>query len=448
MRLNEADLLKKYDVPVPRYTSYPTVPDWNTDSFSKEGYQSLIRTSFDQYGKDGISLYIHLPYCESLCTYCGCNTRITVNHAVEEPYIRAVLNEWHQYIALFSEKPIIKEIHLGGGTPTFFSPKHLKSLIAGLLEYADLHQDYEFSFEGHPGNTTYEHLQALRDVGFSRVSFGIQDFDEKVQVAVNRRQSFEQVEQVTRWAREIGYVSVNFDLIYGLPFQTLDSIHDTLDYVAELMPDRIAFYSYAHVPWKRPGQRAYSEKDLPSPEEKRKLNQLGQQRMLSLGYQLVGMDHFALPDDSLIEAIHTGELHRNFMGYATNPGKLLIGLGVSSISDIHLAYAHNVKSVEGYMEKVNNGELPVFKGHLMSEEDIQVKQQILKVACQKNFDLEDVTLEVLPAINDLIEDGLLEEAVGGYVITETGNQYLRNVCSIFDPNFSKKREGRVFSQAV
>lgn len=448
MRPSEEQLLKKYDVPVPRYTSYPTVPDWQTDSFDLDNYLNLVKESFIRHGQEGISLYIHLPYCESLCTYCGCNTRITVNHAVEKPYIEAVLKEWYHYISLFQERPIIKEIHLGGGTPTFFSPEHLRLLMAGLLEYADLHHNYEFSFEGHPGNTTYEHLKVLHEVGFSRVSFGIQDFDEKVQVAINRRQSFEQVEQVTRWAREIGYNSVNYDLIYGLPFQTLDSIHNTIDYVAELMPDRIAYYSYAHVPWKRPGQRAYSEKDLPSQEEKRVLNQFGQERLVQLGYQLVGMDHFALPDDTLIEAIHNGELHRNFMGYTTNPGKLLIGLGVSSISDIHIAYAQNVKSVEGYMEKVNAGVLPVFKGHQMTEGDIQTKAQILKVACQKYFDLESVSETALPAIEELIADGLLDIRDGYCVITEIGNQYLRNVCSIFDPNFAKVREGKVFSQAV
>lgn len=448
MKEMEMQLLKKYDVPVPRYTSYPTVPDWKTDHFSRQSYKMLVEQSFVQHGKDGLSLYIHLPYCESLCTYCGCNTRITVNHAVEEPYILAVLKEWHLYLQIFNERPIIKEIHLGGGTPTFFSPKHLKSLIVGLLDYADLHERFEFSFEGHPANTTYEHLKVLAELGFSRVSYGIQDFDIKVQTAINRRQSFEQVEQVTRWSRELGYQSVNFDLIYGLPFQTLDSIHDTISYVSELMPDRIAFYSYAHVPWQRPGQRAYSEADLPSPEMKRKLNQFGQQRLRELGYELVGMDHFALPDDSLVEAMHNGELHRNFMGYTVNPGKLLIGLGVSSISDIHLAYAQNVKTVEGYLQQIQEGKLPVFKGHEMTSEDLKTKEQILKVACQKHFSLDGLAVEAILTVQDLIDDGLLTQEGNNLLVTETGNQYLRNICSLFDPNYGKKREGKVFSQAV
>lgn len=444
----ELELLKKYDVPVPRYTSYPTVPDWQVNTFTKEGYKELVQQSFAKHGKDGLSLYIHLPYCESLCTYCGCNTRITVNHAVEEPYIQALLKEWRLYLRLFRKVPIIKEIHLGGGTPTFFSPDNLKSLILGILQHANLHTYFEFSFEGHPDNTTYDHLKALAEVGFTRVSFGIQDFDPKVQEAINRRQSFEQVEQVTLWSRELGYKSVNFDLIYGLPFQTIESIHDTIAYVSELMPDRIAFYSYAHVPWQRPSQRAYSEKDLPKPEMKRKLNQFGQERLKNLGYKLIGMDHFALADDSLLRAMHTDDLHRNFMGYTTNPGKMLVGLGVSSISDVHLVYAQNVKTVEGYMEKVNNGELPVFKGHFMSQEDIEVREQILKVACQKHFDLGDISLDQSVLLETLLNDGLIREEKGRYSVTEMGNQYLRNICSLFDPNYGKKREGKVFSQAV
>ena len=333
--MNDLSLLRKYDVPVPRYTSYPTVPDWNTEVFQIEDYRERLLQAFASYKEDGLSLYIHLPFCESLCTYCGCNTRITVNHAVEKPYIEGLLKEWSMYLHILPDRPILKELHLGGGTPTFFSPEHLKLLLEALLKTVVLHPDFEFSFEGHPANTTYAHLKVLRELGFSRVSFGIQDFDPRVQLAINRLQSFEQVCDVTRWSRELGYGSVNFDLIYGLPFQTRKSIEHTIEKVAELMPDRIAFYSYAHVPWKRPGQRAYSEKDLPSAYEKQQLNQFGHRQLLALGYELVGMDHFALPEDELLKAMKNGRLHRNFMGYTTNPGKLLMGLGVSSISDIH-----------------------------------------------------------------------------------------------------------------
>lgn len=444
-----AKLIKKYDVPVPRYTSYPTVPDWNTEAFSLEKYKGRAIEAFQNYGKDGLSLYIHLPYCESLCTYCGCNTRITVNHAVEKPYIDAVLKEWQLYLQLFDKKPTIKEIHLGGGTPTFFSPEHLSSLIAGLLENADLHEDYEFSFEGHPNNTTYDHLKALVNAGFSRVSFGIQDFDEKVQVAINRRQSFEQVKQVTEWSRELGYKSVNFDLIYGLPFQTAASIKNTIELVERLMPERIAFYSYAHVPWKRPGQRAYSEADLPKAEEKRDLNKLGTDMLLDMGYKMIGMDHFTLNNDSLYKASLEGNLHRNFMGYTTNPGKLLVGLGVSSISDIDAAYAQNVKTVEGYMQHIEAGEFAIFKGHLMTEEDWITKAKILLVACEKHISNALINEKVdRVKLEAMIAEGLLEKEGSGYTVTQIGSQFLRNICALFDPNYQTERAGKTFSQAV
>ncbi|GHE59851.1 oxygen-independent coproporphyrinogen III oxidase [Roseivirga thermotolerans] len=447
--MNDLSLLRKYDVPVPRYTSYPTVPDWNTELFQIEDYRERLLQAFASYKEDGLSLYVHLPFCESLCTYCGCNTRITVNHAVEKPYIEGLLMEWSMYLHILPDRPILKELHLGGGTPTFFSPEHLKLLLEALLKTVVLHPDFEFSFEGHPANTTYAHLKVLRELGFSRVSFGIQDFDPKVQLAINRLQSFEQVCDVTRWSRELGYGSVNFDLIYGLPFQTRKSIEHTIEKVAELMPDRIAFYSYAHVPWKRPGQRAYSEKDLPSAYEKQQLNQLGHRQLLALGYELVGMDHFALPEDELLKAMKNGRLHRNFMGYTTNPGKLLMGLGVSSISDIHLAYAQNVKSVEGYLSQLNAGKLPLFKGHLMTSDDLNTKSKILQVACQKSFKEDALPKQSKKLLDELMADGLLVSKGEGYEISQSGNQFLRNVCALFDPHYhSTTKKERVFSQSV
>ena len=447
--MNDLSLLRKYDVPVPRYTSYPTVPDWNTEVFQIEDYRERLLQAFASYKEDGLSLYIHLPFCESLCTYCGCNTRITVNHAVEKPYIEGLLKEWSMYLHILPDRPILKELHLGGGTPTFFSPEHLKLLLEALLKTVVLHPDFEFSFEGHPANTTYAHLKVLRELGFSRVSFGIQDFDPRVQLAINRLQSFEQVCNVTRWSRELGYGSVNFDLIYGLPFQTRKSIEHTIEKVAELMPDRIAFYSYAHVPWKRPGQRAYSEKDLPSAYEKQQLNQFGHRQLLALGYELVGMDHFALLEDELLKAMKNGRLHRNFMGYTTNPGKLLMGLGVSSISDIHLAYAQNVKSVEGYLSQLNAGKLPLFKGHLMTSDDLNTKSKILQVACQKSFKEDALPKQSKKLLDELMADGLLVSKGEGYEISQSGNQFLRNVCALFDPHYhSTTKKERVFSQSV
>ena len=444
-------LIKKYNRPVPRYTSYPTVPDWDTESFSREKYLTLLEKSYDANGKDGISLYIHLPYCESLCTYCGCNTRITVNHEVEEPYLMAVLKEFYLVRKYFHAKPVIREIHLGGGTPTFFSPQNLQRMLLGILTEVDLHVDFEFSFEGHPNNTTYEHLKTLYDIGFQRVSFGIQDVDLKVQKAINRIQTVDSVRQVTNWAREIGYSSVNFDLIYGLPFQTTEGIGKTMEVVKELMPDRIAYYSYAHVPWKRPGQRAYSEKDLPSPELKRELNRVGQEILTEIGYEFIGMDHFALPNDELVTAMRDGQLHRNFMGYTRNPGKMLIGLGVSSISDIDMAYAQNAKTVEAYLQQIEEGKIPMFKGHIMSQGDCEIKQKVLQVACDKEFDeafLEGASTEVREALAEMVSEGLLSIENDRYEITKLGSQFLRNICALFDPNQTQAREKTTFSAAV
>ncbi len=296
------NLIKKYNIQAPRYTSYPTVPYWE-NNLTTEQWKIEVKKSFDKTNaNEGISLYIHLPFCQSLCTYCGCNTRITVNHAVEQPYLKAVLKEWEMYVDLFKGIPRIKEIHLGGGTPTFFSPLHLKELLEGIISKAKVCENYEFSFEAQPNNTTYEHLKVLRELGFSRLSLGIQDFDPKVQDIVNRVQPFENVERVTNQAREVGYKSINFDLIYGLPLQKKWSVIDTINKVNLLKPDRIALYSYAHVPWVKPGQRKFTELDLPKDEEKGELYETGRAMLEKEGYAEIGMDHFALKSDSLYKS--------------------------------------------------------------------------------------------------------------------------------------------------
>lgn len=445
------DLVKKYDVPVPRYTSYPTVPAWDVNTFELEEYKTRMKASFEGTREEGVSLYLHLPYCESLCTYCGCNTRITINHRVELPYIESLLKEWQLYLNLFGEKPLVREIHLGGGTPTFFSPENLKYLMESILDTVDVHPDYQFSFEGHPNNTTYEHLVALYDVGFTRVSFGVQDVDFKVQKAINRLQPLENVEKVTNAAREIGYTSVNFDLIYGLPFQTIYSVKQTMDMVAQLKPDRIAFYSYAHVPWVKPGQRAYSETNLPSGEEKNKLNMLGQALMLNMGYKSIGMDHFALPEDPLCQARSKGRLHRNFMGYTESRTDFMIGLGVSSISDVGVAYGQNVKSVEGYRAKVEAGEFPVFKGHIMTVPEIESKRLILDIACSSRIHMRDVielSVEKYTAFNQMVDEGLIERYCLNYQVTTKGMMFLRNICTLFDDYFEAESSSEMFSRAV
>ncbi|MGZ5192154.1 MAG: coproporphyrinogen-III oxidase family protein, partial [Flavisolibacter sp.] len=277
------DLVSKYNVQAPRYTSYPTVPYWD-NNLDEQTWADHIQKSFIQHNKGGISLYIHLPFCESLCTYCACNTRITVNHAVELPYIETLLKEWQLYLNQFNAKPLIKEIHLGGGTPTFFSFENLQHLLSSIINTCEISKDADFSFEGHPSNTTKEHLQTLFNLGFKRVSFGVQDFDEKVQKTINRYQSFEEVKHVMETARAIGYTSINIDLVYGLPYQTSESVRSTIEQIITLKPERIAFYSYAHVPWLKPGQRKYTEKDLPLATEKRNLYEIGKELFIKANY--------------------------------------------------------------------------------------------------------------------------------------------------------------------
>ena len=431
------DLISKYNIQTPRYTSYPTVPYWDSN-LNQEKWIEHIKQAFIKYNNDGLSLYIHLPFCESLCTYCACNTRITVNHKVETPYIEAVLKEWQLYLTNFGGKPIIKEIHLGGGTPTFFSPVNLDYLLNSILKTAVLAKNVDFSFEGHPNNTTKEHLITLFNIGFKRVSFGIQDFDEKVQDTINRYQSFEEVKNIIKEARQIGYTSINVDLVYGLPFQTINSINDTVTKIISLKPERIAFYSYAHVPWLKPGQRKYSEKDLPADAYKRSLYEEGKKLFLKANYSDIGLDHFALSNDKLFEAFNSGNLHRNFMGYTTNTTKLLIGLGCSAISDTWEGFAQNIKTVEEYQKTINENKFPIFKGHALTQEDLIVRQHILNLMCKHETDIDEHFTNNKKRFINLINDELIILKDNKIIISKKGKPFLRNICLAFDNRYWKK----------
>ncbi|SMD31958.1 oxygen-independent coproporphyrinogen-3 oxidase [Reichenbachiella faecimaris] len=439
-------LIRKYNIPGPRYTSYPTVPLWKEELDLDHWKQQLKQTFHLTNKNEGISLYIHLPYCESLCTYCGCTTRITVNHAVEKPYIDTVLKEWELYLNLFEDVPELTEIHLGGGTPTFFDPKNLARLIEGIRQTVTVRAGAKFGFEGHPNNTTEEHLQTLYDLGFKRVSFGIQDFDPTVQKMINRVQTYNQVEKVVDQARTIGYESINFDLIYGLPLQTKKSITDTCQKVQILKPDRIAFYSYAHVPWVKPGQRMFTEKDLPSHEEKRELYELGKQLLTEIGYGEIGMDHFSLPTDSLYMASHNGDMHRNFMGYTTHHSTVSIGLGVSAIGDSWNAYGQNLKRVEEYKKVVETGEFPIFKTHVLTKKESFVRKHITNLMCQfeTSWEPSDLATEVFSSVDikltDMIADDLVRLIPGRLTITKKGRPFVRNACMALDIHLWNKTD--------
>ena len=452
----DIQLLEKYNVPVPRYTSYPTVPYWK-EHIDVQQWVSIFQRDFKEDNKvKGISIYIHLPFCESMCTYCGCNKRITTNHDVEEDYLIAILKEWQMYLSLMDEKPVLRELHLGGGTPTFFAPERLMQLLAYMLESVELHPEHEFSFEGHPNNTTKEHLQTLYDLGFRRVSFGIQDNDPEVQRIINRMQPFEQVQYVTELARAIGYESVNFDLIYGLPLQTVESITRTIQQTITLKPDRVAFYSYAHVPWTSKGQRLFDEHDLPSADEKLQLYQTGKTMFLEHGYYDIGMDHFALETDKLYKVAQQGKLHRNFMGYTTQPSDILIGLGVSSISSTANAFAQNAKVLQEYYNQINKNSFAIDKGYFLSAEDRRFGRYILDISCRGKTTFRDEDMDVIneypmPQLLKLEADGLIELTAQGVSVTVTGRNFIRNICSAFDLYLPANRVNAgktMFSNAV
>lgn len=450
-------LINKYNIPGPRYTSYPTVPYWHDASFTKEGWIKTFKRSFDESNDaEGISIYIHLPFCESLCTFCACHKRITKQHSVEDPYIETVLKEWKMYVDLFGKKPKIKELHLGGGTPTFFSPHNLKKLLNGIFDLSEVDTNPELSFEGHPNNTTKEHLQTFYDLGFRRCSFGVQDYDLKVQKAINRIQPFEKVEAVTKWAREIGYESVSHDLVFGLPHQSWQSMSVTIEKTKSLKPDRIAFYSYAHVPWiKGVGQRGFDESDLPSAKVKRELYENGKNLLEDLGYVEIGMDHFSLPTDNLYKSMEAKTIHRNFMGYSSSSTQLMIGLGMSAISDSWYAFAQNDKSVEGYTERVNKGELPVFRGHILNEEDLIVRRHVLNIMCNLETSWAEPKMQ-LPEMPEIVErlkemqhDGLIEVGNNHLGVTGKGRTFVRNIAMAFDLRMIRKQpQTRIFSMTV
>ncbi len=450
-------LISKYNVPGPRYTSYPTVPYWNNEEFSLfEWKKNIVQSFSESNSSEGISLYIHLPFCESLCTFCGCNKRITKNHGVETPYLDSVLKEWRLYLELFSERPIIKELHLGGGTPTFFSAENLHLLIKGIFRDATMAENPSFSFEGHPNNTKSDHLQTLFDCGFTRVSYGVQDYNPAVQIAIHRLQPFVNVERVTETAREIGYTSVGHDLIFGLPFQKKEHVIYSIEKTKELMPDRIAFYSYAHVPWiKGNGQRGFKEEDLPSAAEKREMYEIGKQLLEEAGYIEIGMDHFALKTDSLNKAVEEKKLHRNFMGYTESKTQLMLGLGVSAIGDSWYSFGQNAKNVEEYQDLVEQGILPVYRGHMLNEEDLIIRKHILNMMCrlETSWGNESLQFKELPEallkLKEMEDDGLIKIGSTKLQITEKGRPFVRNVCMAFDVLLQRSQpETQLFSMTV
>ncbi len=445
-----SSLFAKYDVPAPRYTSYPTVPYWETPPTS-EDWLKHIQLSLSE-ADAAWSLYIHIPYCETLCTFCGCNTIITKDHGREQPYVDIVLKEWNFYLSRiegFKSRPL-QHLHLGGGTPTFLSGENLIRLLEPILKSVKLAPNFEGSIEVDPRRTKHEHLEALRKMGFNRISLGVQDFTPEVQRLVNRIQPFEITKTISDQAREIGFTSVNFDLIYGLAQQTPDSISKSIEQTILLKPDRIALYSFAMVPWIKPAQRLFKDEDLPTGEAKRELYEISRRMLLEAGYVEVGMDHFALPTDSLSQALAEKKLHRNFMGYTDQKTNVLLGLGVSSISESLYSFHQNEKVLATYQQKIEAGQLATHRGHQLTDEDQKRRRQILEFMTLGQVELTvQQTTDVQVFLKEMFDDELLLLSQNHLSISEKGKPFLRNACLFFDERLKRlKPTTQVFSQSL
>lgn len=453
------ELLKKYDVPGPRYTSYPTVPAW-TESVGADAYvQSLGQL---QKGEN-LSLYFHLPFCENLCHFCGCMQVITKDHSRSRGYVDTLIKEIKKVATLIKDDAkSVSQIHFGGGTPNFLQPSELTDIMTCVRDHFDVQNDAEIAIEMHPRTSTDAFCNNLPQNGFNRISLGVQDFDDRVQKLINRHQTYDMTEKMVTRLRDLGFDSFNFDLVYGLPGQTVDTWHDTLERVKMLSPNRLAVYSYAHVPWVRPVQRTFKDSDLPTPETKLKLFEMAYEHFSKGGYQLIGMDHFARADDELARALHDGSIHRNFMGYSTRADTHQLGFGVSAISYVAGNYFQNAKELKKYLAIVEEGGLASFRGCLLSPDDHIRRDLILQIMCQTRFDVSEFEHrhkidfkkyfgDVDAALREFVADKLLSWNGKQFKVTGYGFLFLRNMAMLFDPyliDIKTNSKTPVFSRTV
>lgn len=420
------------NINVPRYTSYPAITYW---AQTKEEDVKDILSHLKNHKAENAELYVHLPFCESLCTYCGCNKYITKNHEVEEIYLQALLREW-EFRRNISGIKIIRNIHLGGGTPTFFSVNKLYTLLRKISDYAEILQG---SIEAHPNFTTKEQLKLLYDFGFNKISLGVQDFDFRVQQAIHRIQTPEQTRKIIDDAKSIGYKEINIDLVYGLPFQTLQSVEITMEHILQWKPESISYFSYAHVPWKSKAQRGYDENDIPGYDEKRKMFNRIVQTLTKENYIQIGMDHFALPEGELARACKNHTLKRNFMGYVAARTFPLVGIGCSSISDVNGLYLQNTPDWKTYCQQTQNDISTFFRHHFMNDDDVIRREAIMELMCYGEIEHSDYeTISRLTGVDELnymLENLLADFNENKFRLTEKGKEVIRWVASCFDPYF-------------
>ena len=455
----DRELLERYDRPGPRYTSYPTAPVW-TESFGPVDYAARLAEA-GKRDEEPFSLYVHIPYCESLCWYCACSVVITQDTSKAASYVDTLLKEADlvaDQVGRTGRKVV--QHHWGGGTPTFLPPDECRRLFEGLGERFPLDPNAEVSIEVDPRVTTKAHLEALTAVGFNRISMGVQDFDEKVQQAIHRVQSFETTKTLIDDARALGFESVNLDLVYGLPYQTEAGFARSLEQVAQLAPDRIACYSYAHVPWLKKHQKLMPEAAMPTGAEKQALFRQALEGLMQDGMEPIGMDHFARSTDELAVAARERRLHRNFMGYTTRAADDMLSFGVTSIGEVSGAFTQNHKEVSTWREAIERGELPTHRGHGRTEDDDRRRRIILDLMCRFRLDFaehggaeafQEIYADALARLEPLAADGLLTISSEGLEVSEPGKLLIRNLAMAFDAYLPRQQQddcGPKFSRTV
>lgn len=452
------DLIRKYDKPGPRYTSYPTAPHF-AETFTADNYLDAIVAA--NYGENlpDISLYYHLPYCDTLCYFCGCNMIITRNRSRVQEYITYLKKEIDLLRGYIAADRHVSQLHWGGGTPTHLNPDEIADLASYIRTSFPFRETSENSCEIDPRGLTREHLAALRENGFNRISMGVQDFNEKVQKAVNRIQPEDMTSQVIAWVRELKFQSINLDLIYGLPFQTVESFAETVDKVIALSPDRIAVFNYAHVPWMKKHMALIHPEDIPEPEVKLNILKMTIEKLVAAGYVFIGMDHFAKPDDELSVAFRERKLYRNFQGYSTNAGLDLYAMGITAISQLENIYSQNYKTEKEYFAALDNEQLPIAKGYILSEDDHLRRFVIMKLMCDFQLDMETVEKKFninfrqyfktgLENLKQFEEEGLVTYDGSLIKVVDMGQLLIRNIAINFDGYIEKNLDTARYSKTV
>ncbi|WP_020558211.1 oxygen-independent coproporphyrinogen III oxidase [Thiofilum flexile] len=452
-------LIRRYDKAGPRYTSYPTAVAFK--AFTAAEYQAQALHSNQRAKPLPLSLYFHIPFCDTVCFYCACNKIATKDRTLSDKYLTYLFREIEMQAALYDRARVVEQLHWGGGTPTFLSHTEMRALMAKTREHFTLltTDEGDYSIEIDPRSVTVETIHVLRETGFNRFSLGVQDVDEKVQVAVNRIQPIEQTRAVIEACRAVGAKSISVDLIYGLPFQTVESFQQTLHTIIELAPDRISVFNYAHMPHLFKPQRRINEVDLPTAEIKLQIMKLAVEQLTTAGYDYIGMDHFAKPDDELARAQVNGTLHRNFQGYTTHADCDLIAMGVSSISSVANSYSQNAKTLGEYYAAIDAGVFPVMKGLVMTEDDVIRRHIIQELTCQFALDFAEVEqlfglhfaesfAQELADLQSMVEDKLLELTKLSIKVTPRGRFLIRNICMIFDKHLREQVTQQRFSRVI